>query len=209
MPVQDLGIIQLRNFRWTGQTMKFQVPKPTTPWSCSIWEGKVSVAFGYAEWGWISLAVMTTPFCQSTIIDCSEVFDPFPDMEKWLRKIRLRKLPAEWHIDIEGSLMVLRALPEKGDRIDFQVWTVPYEENSQYPPKMLLRSRLVRVQLLQEFYRRFTRYVKEDYNPRQWISGFDQATKEERKITDLRSINLSFIKSKFPKSDKILNAFES
>ena len=165
-----------------------------TPWHYGIWEGKLSVALGYAGWGWILMAIMTTTYNQSVVVHCSDVFDPFPDMQMWLQQIARRELPADWEIDEEGWKILLRVKADKGDQLDFQVWSYPYPENPKYPPELKLRARIERIQLLSEFYRRFTRYVKEDFDPRHWFMVPDEEWDEREKIPDLRHLDLSVVK---------------
>lgn len=161
------------------------------PWHYCYWNGKISVAFGYAASGWILMAILTTAYNQSVVVQCSEVFDPFPDMQGWLERIAGKQLPADWEINEEGQIKLLRALSDENDQLDFQVWSYPDDKNPNYPPQLELRARIDRLQLLKEFCRRFNQYTKEDFDPSQWpeeLEGFQLARDN---IFDLRRIDLS------------------
>jgi hypothetical protein len=163
------------------------------PWHYGIWDGKVTVAFGYAEYGWIPMAIMTTTFNRSMVVHCSEVFDPFPDMQRWLEQIAGKQLPADWEIDEEGKKTLLRVKADKDDQLDFQIWRYSYPENPKYPPQFKLRARIERVQLLMEFYRRFTQYVREDFDPQHWPMEPDEIRAARENILDLRHVDLSMV----------------
>jgi hypothetical protein len=169
------------------------------PWHYGVWDGQLTVAFGYAESGWILMAILTTTFNRSAIIHCSDTYDPFPEMQKWLEKIARKEWPADWEIDEEGYITLLRAKPEKEDNLDFQVWGYPYPENPKYPPKLVLRSRVERRQLLTEFYRRFTQYVREDFNPRRWNLESEEYPDMLNQRPNLRQVDLSKVKDELDK----------
>ena len=161
------------------------------PWHYGIWDGKLSVAFGYAEYGWILMAIMTTTFNRSVVVHCSEVFDPFPDMQRWLEQIAHKQLPADWEIDEEGKKTLLRVKDDNDNQLDFQVWNYPYPEDPNYPPQLKLRARIERTQLLKEFYRRFTRYVREDFDPQHWPMEPEEIRSARENISDLRHVRQS------------------
>jgi hypothetical protein len=67
------------------------------------------------------------------------------------------------------------------------------EEDRDHPPKLLFRTRVQRRQLLSEFYRRFTQYVREEFDPRHWNMIPEEYRDEWKPLPDLRDIDLSFI----------------
>jgi len=170
-----------------------------TPWHYGIWNGKISVAFGYADSGWIQMAIMTTAFNENAVVQCSSSFDPFPDMQRWLEQIAKRDLPADWKIDEEGCTALLRVKADKDDQLDFQLWRYVWPEDPEYPPQLKCRNRIQRIQLLDEFHRRFTQYVREDFDPHHWILHPEEDQEVRAQITDLRNIDLSRVRQAIEK----------
>lgn len=105
--------------------------KEGLPWRLPFWNGRVTVAFSYAKSGWIQMALMATPFCKSVVVHCSDVFDPFPAMQMWLEKIARKELPADWEIDEEETMVLLRARAEPDGCVDFQVWSNLYADDEE------------------------------------------------------------------------------
>ena len=63
------------------------------------WDGKVTISFGHPHHGWIQMAVTCTAYVQAAFIDLSVVFDPFPEMIRWVGDIIDGKLPTQFFID--------------------------------------------------------------------------------------------------------------
>ena len=178
--------------------MNYEPPGIDTPWSYGIWEGKFIVCFSYTSYGWIQMAIMSTVLRQSVVIYCSDTFDPFPGMQEWLESIANNKFPAEWTINEEGWLRKIRVLRYDDSLVDFQIWEESDDNKEAYPPKLILRLRCMRSHVLTEFYNRFTRYVKEDYDPSQW----DMTAQSYDEIwSDLRNIDLANIKAEIDISE--------
>ncbi|TLM66297.1 MAG: hypothetical protein FDZ69_06560 [Deltaproteobacteria bacterium] len=177
---------------------KYIPPESREPWSSWWWDGELTIAFGHATCGWIQLALMTTTWSQGVIIQCSEPWSPFGNMANWLADIADRRFPAIWKIDEEGRHRTLIAAAEENDKVDFQVWEEDPDTHPSPPPKLGFRTRLDRMQLLREFHRKFSQYVKEDFDIGEWTPPSPWNTPE-----DLATIDLSRVADeikKFPKA---------
>jgi hypothetical protein len=146
------------------------------------------------------MALLTTALNNGVIIHCSEAWSPFRDMVKWLNNIAGRRYPTIWDIYEEGwrRLLIVHAYDE--DKIDLQVWGEMTECREPPPPKFYFRTRLDRIQLLREFHRKFTRYVREDFDINEW-SPIDPWGKAQE---DLTTFDLSIVANEiatFPKVD--------
>ncbi len=131
------------------------------------WAGKVTVSFGYPENGWIHMSVTCSAYVQGVFVALSAVFDPFPEMIKWLEDIAVGKPPAEFYINEEGQGKVFRASPINDEEFVFEIaeWlgTRKVEEEPLY-----LYVRVSRQQFLSEFLRRWDELVNEQFDPDHW-----------------------------------------
>jgi|AntRauTorcE11898_2_1112593.scaffolds.fasta_scaffold37234_3 hypothetical protein len=66
--------------------------------------GKLTVAFSYPSAGWVLMAMLVTDRNQHLVVSCSDVFEPFNDLVKWLHELADGNLPAEFEIDEEGRI---------------------------------------------------------------------------------------------------------
>lgn len=81
--------------------------------SC-LWNGKVSVHFGYPEDGWVLLSLLTTAYNGSLVVHLSDTSDPFWDMVDWLKAVADNRLPASFTIDEEGQHKEFIVTPYSG-----------------------------------------------------------------------------------------------
>jgi hypothetical protein len=140
--------------------------------------GKLRVALGYPNHGWVLMALLATPYNQSVVIHCSDVFEPFTGMVWWLTRIANADLPVELEIDEEGRFKHLIAqATDAADVIEFRVTD---GEN-----QTLMRCRLDRTALLREFSRSLRAWLRDQYDRAKFRPG-----------VDLRSLNFEVIDAK-------------
>jgi len=82
--------------------------------SCCLWDGKISVQFGFPADGWVLLSLLTTAYNGSLTIHLSDTYDPFWDMVDWLKEIADGNLPASFKIDEEGNYKELIVISYQG-----------------------------------------------------------------------------------------------
>jgi len=178
---------------------KYTPPEGREPWSNGWWDGKLTVAFSHATCGWIQMALLTTTWNNGVIIHCSEPWSPFRNMVKWLTNIADRRFPTIWDIYEEGWKRLLIVKADRDDTIDLQVWGEMTEVREPPPPNFYFRTRLDRIQLLHEFHRKFTQYVREDFDINEWSPPDPWGNPQE----DLTTFNLSKVANEIEKYRKI------
>ena len=147
------------------------------------WAGNVSLSFGYPHHGWIQFAVTCTAYVQGLVVDVSGVFDPFPDMVRWLEDIVEGKLPSEFHIDEEGYGKVFRATPVDGDEFLFEIAEWLWDKKAGEEP-LYLYARVSKAHFLSEFLRRWDELINEKFDPDHW----------KESDVDLRTLDVSKIR---------------
>lgn len=155
----------------------------TSPPSVVVTRAKF--AFSYPKHGWVSMALMTNTKC--AVVVCSDVFDPFTDLVKWLAEIKGGTLPAQVEVNEECPIVTLTALPSEAG-IEFMELTVvsdgDYGWTENPIPQEFLRATFERAQFVDEFAFRFEQWLATDYDPRHFKEG---------QVRDLRDISLSSI----------------
>jgi len=166
-----------------------------------LWNGKLSVHFGYPEHGWVLLSLLTTAYNGSLVIDLSDVFDPFWELVDLINLVADNKLPASFKIDEEGCYKELIVKPYSGRydsyadiefRINGDYWN---EEKKTYEVGCYFLTRLKRSQFVAEFTNRLEDWIKNDYDPEGWLRS-DRENDPDDPLNDLRNLDLAVIKEK-------------
>lgn len=169
------GHMSVENDLRTNSFLKLFPPGENT------WAGKVTISFGHPIHGWILMSVTCTAYLQGVIINLSDVFNPFPEMIRWLDDIVSGNLPSEFEIEEEGQGKRFRATPISEIEFLFEIadsnW---YKEKSKEEP-LYMYVRVATKQFLAEFIRRWDELVQEKYNPAFW-EGVDLRTMDVSKI---------------------------
>jgi hypothetical protein len=166
-----------------------------------LWDGKLSVQFGYAKHGWVLMGLIATGYNQSLVLHLSNTFDPFEKLLEWLGAIAEGKLPATLRIDEEGVEKELIVSAYTGNYraysdIEFRViGTVWDGEAKRDVWRRLLLVRLKREQLLNEFCGRFERWLAEDYVVEDWHPTAKEDFPDET-WWDLRNLDVPGLKQK-------------
>ena len=167
-------------------------------WEAScLWDRPLSVHFGYAQYGWVSLSLLGGGRRGTAVVRCSDVFDPFDNLLAWLHSVADDVLPAVLTIDEEGACQRLEVRRYTGryasdSDIEFRVTELDWDglELPGTSFRMLLRT--TRVQLLDEFTRRLSAWLQLDYVADDWYpmdpNQFETSTEfaEALKQVDLR-----------------------
>jgi hypothetical protein len=132
------------------------------------WEGKVTIGFSYPKHGWIQMPVTCSAYVQGLIVKLSAVFDPFPEMIRWLEDIAAAKLPTEFIIDEEGLEKIFRASPIDQEVFLFQIANLEYEGHKSEEEPLFMYVKVSKDQFLSEFLRRWDELIEEKYDPEHW-----------------------------------------
>jgi hypothetical protein len=168
--------------------------------SC-LWDGKVSVHFGYPADGWVLLSLLTTAYNSSLVIHLSDTWDPFWDMVDWLKAIADDDLPAKFTIDEEGhskTLIVSRYTGHYGKysdiefRINGDSWN---EDRKETVENCYFLTRATRIQLLSEFTSRLEMWLRDDYDPAAW-NHTEMEDDPNQPYADLRRLDIQGLKEK-------------
>jgi hypothetical protein len=164
------------------------------------WRDRISVHFGYAQAGWITLSILPAGRGDGATADLSYVYSPFTDMLGWLEKIAEGEVPLSFDIDQEGSIKRFIVRPYHGnsckDDIEFRIVWFSYDESEENGETCFL-TRLTRRELLNEFVYRFEEWRKNDYDPDEWdFYGMDTDEKEDASNKGLKNIVLQNLKEK-------------
>jgi hypothetical protein len=132
------------------------------------WAGKVTISLGYPTQGWVQLAITCTTYVQGAILACSNVFDPFPGLIRWLEAIAAGRLPAGCVIDEEGHEKTLRARSVNKDEFIFEICEQDdYAASSEETP-LFMHVQVNRQQFISEFIKRWDDFLATQYDPAQW-----------------------------------------
>ena len=162
-----------------------------------MWDGELSVHFGYASDGWVLMSLLTTAYLGHVVVHCSDAYDPFWDLVDWLEKIAKDDLPASFIIDEEGMTKKLIASAYVGfssfSDMEFRVvensWnsdTEKWEDSRQF------LCRCTRVQLVHEFALRLKTWLRNDYDKSHWNRSI-QEDDPENPFGDLNNLNVNRI----------------
>jgi hypothetical protein len=167
--------------------------------SSCLWDGKVSVHFGYPEHGWVLLSVLTTSYNGSLVLQLSDAFDPFWDLIDWLKAVAGNNLPASFKIDEEGCYKELIVRPYSGryseySDIEFRIngnrWN---NETSEWEEQCFFIHRGKRVQFLDEFTKRLSQWLEEDYSPDGWNRSWREDD-PDNPFCDLKNLDIRGLK---------------
>lgn len=149
------------------------------------WAGKVTLSLGYPHSGWIQMAITCTAYVQGVIVDVSAVFEPFPDMIRWLEDISTGNLPSEFIIDEEGYGKTFRAQPVNDEEflltISPMFWH-PREGETEEPLFMYVVAS--KKQIVSEFLKRWDDFVENQYDRSHW----------QESVVDLRTLDVSILR---------------
>jgi len=135
------------------------------------WSGKVSFSLSYPHAGWITLTVSSTAYIQTVHIDCSHVFDPFPNFLEWLGKIATGNLPCECSIDEEGHGKTFRAKAVNDEDLLLTITPIywrPREGEEEEP--LYLYTVASRKQVVADFLRCWDDFITNHWDQNEWES---------------------------------------
>ena len=133
-----------------------------------MWEGRVTICFGPAEYGWVMMAILCTAYNNHHVIHLSDTFDPFPDLITWVIGI-INGKSGTLYIDEEGHGSYLTARTIDSDWIELVVEDEYYSEKSgQVFPRMRVLAVVNRRGFVTEFYRRYTDFLRNEYDRDGW-----------------------------------------
>lgn len=151
---------------------------------------KVTICFGYPESGWMQMVILAN--FKHHIIWLSDVFDPFPDMVRWLKGIT-RGLSETLHIDEEGELSYLTTRTLDDSRVELIIESDHAEDSDDLQHVAAHVVAIVeRRQFVEELYRQLTEFLKVKY----WeFTGrfLDPETYSEEKIKNARKILTEYL----------------
>lgn len=133
------------------------------PYETEGWTGKITFCFSYAQIGWVLLWISTTSYLQHITIHLSDVFDPFPDLIRWIEAIAESRLPSEIEIDEEGVIKQLYANHAGNNLVDIQI--------KDDDGKIIFRCRCDRRQLVNEFVNKFELFREQYFETKDWRYG--------------------------------------
>ena len=150
------------------------------------WSGKVTFSFSYPESGWLQWAVTCSAYVQNVVIACSNVFDPFPRLFKWLEAVADGQLPAETVIDEEGQEKLLRASPFEAGEFIFEVLEADGDQDSSETGPIFLYAQVSRQQFVAEFVRQWDDFISSRYASEEWVSfgGIDLSKLDLAKLRE-------------------------
>ncbi|QZP09141.1 hypothetical protein [Caenibius sp. WL] len=128
---------------------------------------ELDVKFTCPNAGWVRL--MIKPLHKTRGIDCSYVFDPFPEMIEWLEQIASGARTATWEIDEEGQTSHLQfyAAPQTFGKEPGNL--LLHMQSSDGGILRIRGTRVDRRQLVESVYRTFrTMTADPAYLPREW-----------------------------------------
>jgi hypothetical protein len=176
-----------------------------TPRASHDWNGKVSIEFGYPDSGWILLSITCTAYLQHLIIHLSDVYDPFPDMTKWMEDIAANNLPCEFTVDEEGECKMLRAIPLSADCFILEILDTEWDETVTEEQQIFMYTKVERRQFVSEFIHAWDDFLERKYDPESWPFGRD--LQSLRGKPDLRELDISkareFLASKSIREQKL------
>ena len=176
-----------------------------TPRESSDWEGKVSIEFGYPNSGWILLSITCTAYLQHLIIYLSDVYDPFPDMAKWMEDVVENNLPSEITIDEEGECKMLRATPLSTGCFILEILDAEWDETVTEEQQIFMYAKVEKRQFVSEFLHAWDDFLERKYDLESWPFGRD--LQSLRGKTDLRELGISktreFLASKSIREQKL------
>jgi hypothetical protein len=173
-----------------------------------MWDGELSVHFGYASDGWVLMSLLTTAYLGHEVVHCSDVYDPFWDLVDWLDKIAKNDLPASITIDEEGVTKDLIASEYSGrfsrfSDLEFRIvqnsWS-PDTEQWEKSRRFLCRCK--RVQLVHEFASRLKRWLRYDYDKSHWNRSIQEDDPTNR-YGDLNNLGIDRILKRIRKEIRI------
>jgi hypothetical protein len=132
------------------------------------WAGKVTFGFSYPHYGWIQFVITCDVHVQGVIIHCSNVYNPFPELARWLEAIASGDLPAEFVVFEEGPAKTLRAAPVNSDEFVFEILEGYWSEKEGKERPVYLYGKVSRKQFLCEFLKRWDDFLAHYYDPDHW-----------------------------------------
>lgn len=164
-------------------------------WETYLYDSHLTLALTPPHAGWIALVLIGTPRGACTVISCSNVFDPLPDLVKWLHEIAASRLPSEMEVDEEGCSAFLQALAVPG-RPDWIELRIERESARDEGREMLFHSRVERKQMVREFCRRWEEWGREEYLASQWNGhGVGEPPDDGDASDDPRRISIGALRS--------------
>jgi hypothetical protein len=119
----------------------------------------------------MQFVITSTPYVQGVIVYLSNVFDPFPELARWLGDIVSGNLPSELAIDEEGREKTFRASPVNQSEFIFEIIEPRYGREMQEAESHHLYAQVSRRQFLSEFLKAWDDFLATKFSPSEWDSG--------------------------------------
>ena len=151
--------------------------------SDAMYHGRIAVAFGYPEYGWTQLALLSTAYLESVVILCSWVYDPLPALLQWLERVVAGTFPAEFVVNEEGrSKRLVASVAREPAQLLFHVFD---DERT-----VLLRGVFVRREFVREWADSLQRWLATAYDPYKYNNTLPEDFEEFRRF-DHRTMDLA------------------
>lgn len=132
-------------------------------------DDNITFCFSRPSYGWVQFAILTSSYNQDHVIQCSDVFDPFPDMIDLMNVIANGGMESHTLvIDEEGVFSYLTVHPHGDDSIELIVEKDAYSDDGSYGLRMTNDAYISKHSFLSEFHRCWKDWLKNDYDPRHW-----------------------------------------
>ena len=132
---------------------------------------QIYVALGDTNHGWVPIVFLTTERHQHTVVYGSDVFNPFPEIKKFLGRVQRNALPTEVTINEESTYKTL--LVRKSDQgrglVDF---AISDSSGFDQPENLLLYCTAKRSELLASFDRGIARWLVDGYDVNHFGGGY-------------------------------------
>ena len=133
------------------------------------WAGKVAFSLSYPHAGWITFGINSTTYIQTVSMNCSQVFDPFPEIIRWLEDIIYGSLPSEFSVDEESQGKTLRAQPVNKEDFLFTITPMfwqPSDEETEEPLHLYMVAS--KRQFITVFLRRWEDFLVHQWDAKEW-----------------------------------------
>jgi hypothetical protein len=143
---------------------------------------QVYVALGDTSSGWVQVVIMTTERFQHAVVFASDVYNPFPDLKKFLSQVQRNQLPAHVTINEERTekTIVVRPVNERRGYVEFAVLA---SGDADSLDDVLLKCQVKRSDLVASFDRGIARWLDDGYDANKFGGGYgDEPACDVRKL---------------------------
>ncbi|MDQ3314592.1 MAG: hypothetical protein M3505_08185 [Verrucomicrobiota bacterium] len=120
--------------------------------------------------GWFDWIIHGDPRGGLIKVSCSEVYDPCPEIVRWMDDIAASRFPAKLKIDEEGKHVrfSIAPVPERPEWAELEIIRDFESGPKGPPPKLIFFTRVRPQQLVAQFLRRWTDWLSQDYVAKEW-----------------------------------------